>query len=121
MIPYVTVQLFTPTVAAVINAAAGLFKGALANVIVRFELVGYEGTALVFENPAHLQDAGGAAAGWCCEESLLTATTTGGLETLTDTRVGMIAGLWRQLVYAFNRSPDGIEGLVADALRVPRT
>ena len=118
LIPYVNTRSLVTPPAAILNIALSILKGAMTNVLIRYELFGWNGICFVPENPANLWDPGEAAQDRECLEPHLKVECVAVLETLVERRANVVSDLTRQLLPAFNYSPhQDPQEMITTALR----
>jgi hypothetical protein len=123
-VPYINLFNVTGSLGHVLNTAITLLAGAATNLIIRYELFGYAGIAMMYAHPGvpvNYIDGGGAVAmEHRCEDTHISVSTIATLETLTRRRVAISVELLRDVLYAFAWQPTDLEQVMYAVLKEQR-
>ena len=121
-VPYIHLNQLLYPLGTVLNTALMLLKGSVANVLLRYELGGWDqGVGLIVEErPLGLVNPGGAAAARRLVDSQISVSATTVLEQLPERRLDIVAEIMREVLWAFNFTTPDLRPRLEAALKALR-
>ena len=98
--------LYSP--ALLLNSVIRLFEGMVTNILIRYELFGWQGVSLLPEFKGRMLDPALAAERYRCVDSNISVSTYAILENLTDRRVDVLTEIMEQVLWAFNYTDSNL-------------
>jgi hypothetical protein len=114
--PFVMIpQLLAPL--QTLNTILALVQDRVTNLLVRYELHGWQGLAFLPYEPARLDDPYGAVEIFRCSDLSVTVEATVAIEGLIENRTALFAQLLEDVLWAFNYRDPKLPGLVHEAAK----
>ncbi len=105
-VPFVYLQHLLYPVGSVLNTALAFLKGTLTNLMIRYELIGWQGTGYLPRETAHLINPEQDVQTNRCVDPHITVSTQAVAETLVERRAEVLTDLMRPILWAFNYRAD---------------
>ena len=119
-VPYITPIHLLDSAAHVLNHVIPLFRGMLTNILVRYELLRWDGVSLLPEFTDRLIDRELAVEGHECIDPEISVSVHTILETLTERRVDVLVEIMEQVLWAFNYTDPRLRTHIESLLRLNR-
>lgn len=116
-IPFVYPSHLLYPVASVLKTVVRIFQGAFTNLLIRYELFGWQGIGFLSKKTSELINPGATALQSRCVDAHVSASTNAILETLPEHTVEVLAEIGRQILWAFNYTSDDLQSVVYLALK----
>jgi hypothetical protein len=118
--PFVSLTGLLVPIASTLNVAIPLLEGQVTNVLVRYELIEWNGVGYLPGKYSDLSNPGAEAKGHMLSDVRISVSVPTVLETLSEDRVPVMTEVMRQVLWAFNVSDPGLGARVVEALKTKR-
>ncbi len=115
--PFVYLPHLLAPIGSTLNIAIPLLKGQVTNVLIRCDLVDWDGVGYLGENYSRLVSPGAVAKDHQLSDGSISVSVPAILETLPENRVAVITEVMRQVLWAFNVSHADLGTRVSESLK----